>query len=61
MQTFWLIVGLIIIVGVTILGISDGFDRWYPYYIFGGMALFLYLIRRYMLKRLDKFEESSKE
>lgn len=57
MQFFWLAAGISIIVGVTILGFMQGFDRWFPYYIFGLMALFLYFIRRFMLKRLRRLQE----
>ncbi len=57
MQMFWLIVGVVTIIAVTFLGFRDGFERWSSYYIFGFFAILLYLIRRFMMKRMIKHQE----
>ena len=56
MQMFWLAVGIVTIVAVTYLGFTEGFERWASYYIFGVFAILLFLIRRFMMKRMVKHE-----
>ncbi|PKR79691.1 hypothetical protein CW751_13710 [Brumimicrobium salinarum] len=56
MQFFWLAMGLVTIVAVTYMGLTDGFDRWASYYFFGVLALLLYFVRRFMMKRMEKHE-----
>ena len=56
MQIFWLSVGIVTILSVTYLGLTQGFGRWVSYYFFGVLAIFLYLIRRFMMKRMEKNE-----
>ncbi|WP_146194157.1 hypothetical protein [Brumimicrobium oceani] len=50
MQLFWLVVGVITIIAVTVLGFKDGFERWSSYYVFGFFAILLYFVRRYNAK-----------
>lgn len=57
MQMFWLIVGLVTIIGVTFLGFRDGFERWSSYYVFGFFAILLYFVRRFMMKRMVKHQQ----
>ena len=57
MQFFWLFVGIATIIAVTFLGFRDGFERWSSYYIFGFFAILLYLVRRYMMKRMEKHQQ----
>ena len=57
MQLFWLATGIVTIIAVTYLGYTEGFERWASYYIFGVFAILLYLIRRFMMKRMVKHEE----
>ena len=54
---FWLIVGIVSIIAVTFLGVRDGFEKWSHYYVFGVFAILLYLIRRFMMKRMIKHQE----
>lgn len=61
MQMFWLAVGIVTIIAVTYLGITEGFERWISYYIFGVFALILFFIRRFMMKRMEKHEEYLKD
>lgn len=57
MQIFWLIVGILVIIAVTYKGFTEGFDRWAFYYIFALLALFVFFIRRYMMKRMIKHQK----
>ncbi|MBW7867276.1 MAG: hypothetical protein H3C31_03005 [Brumimicrobium sp.] len=59
MQLFWLTMGIFIAIIVTYKGFTDGFRRWYPYYVFSALALFLYFIRSIMLKRMNKIQEEN--
>ena len=57
MQLFWLAMATVIIVSVTYMGITEGFDKWSFNYVFALLALFVYFIRRYMMKRMKKHQE----
>ncbi|TXI84100.1 MAG: hypothetical protein E6Q37_09040 [Crocinitomicaceae bacterium] len=54
MLYFWLVMAVLIFVGVTIMGIYEGFDRWVFSYLFGGISLLMFFVRRYMMKRMVK-------
>lgn len=54
MEIFWLSIGMLIIIIVTVMGFMYGFDRWWQSYIFAILALGSYLLRRYMRKRMEK-------
>lgn len=57
MQLFWLAMATVIAVSVTYMGITEGFDKWGFNYVFAALALFVFLIRRYMMKRMKKHQE----
>jgi hypothetical protein len=57
MELFWLIAGVISTLFVTIMGLKEGFSNWYFYYIFGGMCLATYLMRRTMRIRMEKHQQ----
>lgn len=61
MQKFWLVMTILIVIAVTYLGFTDGFDRWYFYYIFSGLTLALYFIRGYMMRHMEKHQEYLKQ
>ena len=54
MLYFWLAMSILITVFVTVMGIREGFDRWYFYYAFGFIALLMFIVRRWMMKRMVK-------
>lgn len=54
MLYFWLVGAILITVLVTVMGCIDGFDVWYYYYIFSGLAFMAYLSRRWMMKRMER-------
>ena len=61
MLYFWLILAVAIFIVVTYMGITDGFKKWRFSYVFAALALFAYLTRRWMMKRMDKHVEYMKE
>ncbi len=54
MLYFWLGMAIISTIFITVMGFREGFDRWYFYYIFSFIALLMYVVRRWMLKRMVK-------
>lgn len=56
MLFFWLFIGILIFVIVTYMGFTEksGFKIWSYYYLFSGLALLMFVVRRWMLKRMDK-------
>ncbi len=64
MELFWLSVGIIIIIMVTVMCLKESFSSWAVYYVFALMALGTYFMRRWMRKRMEKhqaFLESQKQ
>lgn len=61
MLYFWLFAGAFGLIAVTYFGIQEGFDKWTYYYIFPGMAILMYFMRRYMMKRMQKHMEFLEE
>lgn len=57
MLYFWLALSVLTTIFVTIMGIREGFDRWVLYYIFAFVGLMMYIVRRWMLKRMVKHME----
>lgn len=57
MQVFWLVIGIATIIFITYKGVTEGFDRWGAYYIFGVMALFVFLIRNFLMRRMKKHKK----
>jgi hypothetical protein len=54
MLYFWLFVGIAIILGVTYMGFMYGFELWGYYYILGVMAILMFFLRRFMMRRYEK-------
>jgi hypothetical protein len=57
MLYLWLTVAIASAIIVTFKGISEGFERWYSYYVISGISFFMYIVRRWMLKRMEKHLE----
>jgi cell division protein FtsW (lipid II flippase) len=57
MQFFWLAMAVVIGVSVTYMSITEGFEKWAFNYVFAALALFVFLIRRYMMNRMKKHQE----
>ena len=56
MELFWLVIGIIIIIMVTVMCLKESFSSWAVYYAFAFMALGTYFLRRYMRKRMEKHQ-----
>jgi len=39
---------------VTYMAISEGFRKWAFYYVFAGIALLMFIVRKWMIKRMEK-------
>ena len=65
MLYFWLTVGILIFIGVTYMAITEGFRKWGYYYVFAGLSFLMFIVRRWMIKRmerhLDYLEQQEKE
>ena len=57
MLYLWLIISIVSVIIVTFKGISEGFERWYSYYVISAISFFMYIIRRWMMKRMEKHVE----
>lgn len=56
MQAFWLAIGCILLIVITYLVITEGFNKWGGYYIMAVMCFLVYLVRRWMMKRMKKHQ-----
>lgn len=54
LEVFWWAITILILIIVTFLGITDGFDKWLYYYIMVILSVAMALMRRFMRKRLEK-------
>lgn len=61
MLYFWLFVAVMLFIVVTYMAISEGFKKWSFYYVFVVLAVFAFLVRRWMMRRMDKHLEFLEE
>jgi membrane protein YdbS with pleckstrin-like domain len=54
MRYFWLIASIVMFIGITYFGIQEGFENWWYNYIFVIIALFAFLLRTFMIRRMKK-------
>ena len=54
MTNFWLVVTILIVVTVSYFGFTEGFQRWSYYYVFALITLLMFVVRRWMLKRMQR-------
>lgn len=54
MLYFWLVMAIFIFVGVTVMGLKSGFERWYHFYLFGAISLLMFFVRKWMMKRMER-------
>lgn len=57
MLYFWLATTFVIIIAVTIMGFKDGFEKWSFYYVFALLTFLVYLLRKYMMRRMEKHQD----
>lgn len=65
MLNFWLVASVILFLFVTYKSFTDGFNKWGFYYILVGFCLLAYILRKFMLKRMERhlkyLQEKKKE
>lgn len=61
MLNFWLVVGIVLLVFVSYKSFTDGLNKWGYYYVFVGLALLMYVTRKFMMKRMQKHLEYLEE
>jgi hypothetical protein len=54
MRYFWLVASILMFIGITYFGIKEGFQNWWYNYIFAFIALFAFLLRTFMIRRMKK-------
>lgn len=54
MLYFWLVAGFLTLLGITVMGFIEGFDLWVFYYIIPLICFFMFLLRKWMMKRMEK-------
>lgn len=54
MLYFWLFASILTFIIVTFKGIEEGFERWSVYYLFSGLSLLMYFVRKWMINRMKK-------
>ncbi|NDB34241.1 MAG: hypothetical protein EB023_02605 [Flavobacteriia bacterium] len=61
MSYFWLLIALISFIIVTYNCFNFGFSRWGSYYVFTAVAVGMYFMKKWMMKRMAKHEAYLKE
>ena len=54
MLYFWLVVAIVVFLFITFKSVTDGAQKWAPYYVFVGTALLMFFVKRWMMKRMEK-------
>ena len=54
MLYFWLALSIASLLVVTVMGFLEGFDRWYFYYFFSGLSFMMFIVRKWMMRRMAK-------
>ncbi len=54
MLKFWLIVSIVLPIVITYFVITDGFKKWGGYYVLAIFTFLMYIVRRFMMKRMEK-------
>ena len=57
MLKFWLVVSIILPLVITYFVITDGFKKWGQYYVLAISTFLMYIVRRWMMKRMQKHLE----
>jgi len=61
MLKLWFVAAIATPIVVTYLVIRDGFEKWGAYYVLAAFTIVIYLLRRYMMKRMEKHLQYLKE
>lgn len=65
MLYFWLLAAIAIFLVTTFMSMTEGFNKWGYYYIFVVIALLMYVVKKWMMNRMEKhlqyMEEQNKQ
>ena len=61
MLKLWLVASIALPIVITYLVIKDDFQKWGAYYILAAFTFLIYLLRRFMMKRMEKHLQFLKE
>ena len=53
MKWFWLVIGAIMFIAVTVMCFRDGFDKWVFYYPLVLLSFGMYFFKVWMMKRME--------
>lgn len=54
MEIFWLSLGVVSLVAVIYLNVTQGTEKYAFYFVFPAIALFAFAARRFMRKKIEK-------
>ncbi len=54
MLYFWLAAAIIIFIITSYMSYSEGIKKWGFYYIFVASALLMFIVKRWMMRRMEK-------
>jgi len=54
MLKFWLFTAIILVIFISYKSYAEGLNKWGFYYIFAGLAIIMYVMRRFMMNRMEK-------
>ena len=54
MLYFWLSAAIVVFVITTYMSMTDGIKKWGFYYIFVVIALMMFVVKKWMMKRMEK-------
>lgn len=57
MQGFWLVFSILVTIYISYKGFTEDFSKWVGYYFIPAMALAVWAVRRWMMKRMEKHQE----
>ena len=57
MLYLWLVVSIGSVIVVTVMGLREGFEKWTSFYFISFISFFMYVVRRWMMKRMAKHLE----
>ena len=61
MGYFWIAVAVVTFLVVSYNGVTQGFSKWAGYYIFSLIAVGMYFMKKWMMKRFERHEAFLKE
>lgn len=54
MLYFWLFAAIVVFLITTYMSMTDGIKKWGFYYIFVVIALMMFVVKKWMMKRMEK-------